>query len=137
MLAGTPVASIALLPHSISFNSTQIAYLLTTGAFQLLFGRLYTICPIKWVFITAITVFEIGSLVCAATPSSVGLITGRAIAGLGAAGIFSGALIILSNVVPLRSRPAYMGMIGGVYGIASVAGPLLGGVFTVRWASPS
>jgi MFS family permease len=105
--------------------------MLTTGAFQLLYGRLYSTFSIKYVFITSISIFELGSLICGATPSSIGLIVGRAIAGVGAAGLFSGALIILAHVVPLHKRPTFMGAIGGMWGIASVAGPLLGGVFTV------
>jgi len=105
--------------------------MLTTGAFQLLYGRLYSTFSIKYVFISSISIFELGSLVCGVTPSSIGLIIGRAIAGVGAAGLFSGALIILAHVVPLHKRPTFMGAIGGMWGIASVAGPLLGGVFTV------
>jgi MFS family permease len=108
--------------------------MLTTGAFQLLYGRLYSTFSIKYVFISSISIFELGSLVCGVTPSSIGLIVGRAIAGLGAAGLFSGALIILAHVVPLRKRPTFMGAIGGMWGIASVAGPLLGGIFTVSFS---
>lgn len=74
-------------------------------------------------------------MICGAAPSSVALIIGRAIAGVGTAGIFSGAMIIIAHSVPLRQRPMYTGIIGAMYGLASVAGPLLGGVFTdkVSW----
>lgn len=101
------------------------AYLLTTCAFQLFFGKCYTFFSIKYVFLAAILVFEIGSAVCGAAPSSIALIVGRAIAGVGSAGVFSGAFLIIANTVPLRKRPAYIGLIGAVYGVASVAGPLM------------
>ncbi|CAK5276777.1 unnamed protein product [Mycena citricolor] len=111
------------------------AYLLTTAATQLLFGKFYTFLPIKWVFVAAIVVFEVGSAICGGAPNSTALIIGRAIAGLGSAGIFSGGMIIIAHSVPLEKRPMYSGLIGGMYGIASVAGPLMGGVFTdkVSW----
>ncbi|KAJ7617128.1 major facilitator superfamily domain-containing protein [Roridomyces roridus] len=111
------------------------SYLLTTASFQLLFGRLYSFLNIKWVFIGAICVFELGSLVCGVAPTSNALIVGRAVAGLGSAGIFNGAMVILSHIVPLEKRPIYTGLISAMYGVASVAGPLMGGAFTdkVTW----
>lgn len=101
-----------------------------TASLQLLYGKFYSYLNIKWVFIVAISIFELGSLICGAAPSSKALIVGRASAGAGAAGIMSGALMILALSVPLRKRPAYAGMITSMYGISSVAGPLLGGALT-------
>ncbi|ORY16260.1 major facilitator superfamily domain-containing protein [Clohesyomyces aquaticus] len=106
------------------------SYLLTTCATQLIYGKFYTFYSIKWVYISALAIFELGSLICGIAPNSNALIVGRAIAGVGAAGIFSGAILIVANTVPLQQRPTYMGLIGGMYGIASVAGPLMGGAFT-------
>ena len=96
------------------------AYLLTTCAFQLIFGKFYTFYSIKWVYLFALFIFEVGSLICGVAPNSVTLIVGRAIAGVGSAGIFSGAVLIVSSSVPLRQRPTYMGILGAMYGIASV-----------------
>ncbi|KAJ5367953.1 Efflux pump roqT [Penicillium cataractarum] len=108
------------------------AYLLTTCSVTLMFGKFYTFYSIKWIYLIALSIFEIGSLVCAVTPNSVGLICGRAIAGLGAAGLFSGSILIITQSVPLVKRPMYTGLVGSMFGIASVAGPLMGGAFTDR-----
>lgn len=109
--------------------------MLTTAGFQLFFGRIYTFYSPKWTFIASIALFEIGSAVSGAAPSSNALIVGRAISGVGGAGMFSGSMVIILNVLPLPKRPLFMGLIGGIFGIASVVGPLLGGVFTsdVSW----
>ncbi|KAH7094398.1 major facilitator superfamily domain-containing protein [Paraphoma chrysanthemicola] len=83
----------------------------------------------------ALGLFEIGSLVCGAAPNSVGLILGRVVAGIGSGGIFSGATLIVAEFKPLNERPIYNGILGAMYAIASVAGPLMGGAFTehVTW----
>ncbi|KAK4038248.1 major facilitator superfamily domain-containing protein [Parachaetomium inaequale] len=111
------------------------SYMLTTACAQLLFGRIYKFYDMKWSFLLSIIVFEIGSAICGAAPNSTAFIVGRAIAGLGSAGIFSGCLLIMIPMIPLHRRPAFQGLFGMVFGIASVMGPLIGGGFTggVTW----
>ncbi|KAJ6474776.1 putative efflux pump antibiotic resistance protein [Mycena sanguinolenta] len=106
------------------------AYLLTTAGTQLLFGKLYTHFSVKHVYLMSIIIFELGSFVCGAAPTSSIFILGRAIAGVGNAGIFSGGLVIIAHTVPLAKRGMFNGMIGGLGGIGSVSGPLLGGILT-------
>jgi len=106
------------------------AYLLAACGFILVYGRVYTFYSTKWVFLSGIILFELGSAVCGAAPSSNALIIGRAIAGFGSSGIMTGAITILVSTVPLQKRPLYQGLFGAVFGVASVAGPLLGGAFT-------
>ncbi|KAH6618014.1 major facilitator superfamily domain-containing protein [Chaetomium sp. MPI-SDFR-AT-0129] len=106
------------------------SYLLTTTALQPTYGSLYRMFSVKWTYLAAVAVFELGSLVCALAPTSNAFIVGRAVAGMGTAGLFSGGVVILSYTLPLRVRPLGFGMIGAMWGIASVAGPLLGGAFT-------
>lgn len=77
-------------------------------------------------------IFEIGSIVCAAAPTSHAFIVGRAIAGIGSAGTFTGAMVIFVDLLPLQKRPKYMGFLGATFGLASIAGPLLGGLFTTK-----
>ncbi|KAM0252500.1 hypothetical protein ACHAP5_001148 [Fusarium lateritium] len=106
------------------------AYLLTTTALQPMYGTIYKYFNVKIAYLAAVFIFEIGSLISAVAPSSVAFIVGRAIAGIGTAGLFSGSIVILSLIMPLEKRPLAFGLIGGMWGIASVAGPLLGGAFT-------
>ena len=91
-----------------------------------------TFFPAKWTFITTAVIFEIGSIVCAAAPTSPAFIVGRAIAGIGSAGTIVGANIVFVDLLPLEKRAIYMGFIGATFGLASIAGPLLGGVFTTK-----
>lgn len=80
------------------------AYLLTNCSFQLLYGKIYTFFSIKAVFLSAVFLFEVGSAICGAAPSSTSFIIGRAIAGLGSSGIMSGAVCL----PPLPSPPFFV-----------------------------
>ncbi|KAL2834781.1 MFS general substrate transporter [Aspergillus pseudoustus] len=113
------------------------AFLMTTGGFQSTWGKIYKYFPLKISFLGAVFIFEVGSLICGVAPNSVALIVGRAIAGIGAAGIGSGVFIIIAFIASPKRRPFFTGIVGMSYGIASVVGPLVGGAFadkvTWRW----
>ncbi|KAG9605530.1 MFS general substrate transporter, partial [Aureobasidium melanogenum] len=112
----------------------ESGFLLPLCALQLSFGLVYTYYATKWVLIILVSVFEIGSIVCASAPTSNVLIVGRVIQGIGGAGIGSGAIIMISMLVPLQARPKWTGGIGAVFGLASILGPLLGGYLTsITW----
>ncbi|ORY11724.1 major facilitator superfamily domain-containing protein [Clohesyomyces aquaticus] len=123
------------------FHSTEdigwytSGYLLTVCSLQPLGGKLYANFSLKWTFLTFFFIFEFGSLLSGAATSSAMLIIGRTIAGAGAAGIMSGTLSILAAVVTLRLRPAYTGILLSLFGVATIAGPLVGGALTqhVSW----
>ena len=106
------------------------AFFLTIASFQAFWGKAYKFFPLKTAYLVSIAVFELGSLICAVSQDSITLIVGRAIAGLGAAGIASGVYIIIAFSAAPEKRAVFTGILGAVYGIASVVGPLLGGVFT-------
>ena len=106
------------------------AFFLTIAAFQSTWGKGYKYFPLKITFMLSIFFFELGSLICAVSQSSTTLIVGRAVQGMGGAGIASGAYTIIAFSAPPKQRPAFTGIMGATFGGASVIGPLLGGVFT-------
>ncbi|KAF2826712.1 MFS general substrate transporter [Ophiobolus disseminans] len=106
------------------------AYMLTCAIFNPLFGSIYKFYDTKWTFMFSVVIFEAGSAVCAAAPDSASFIVGRAVAGIGAAGISCGAIMIVIGLVPLHKRPVFTSFFGMAFGVSSVLGPVVGGIFT-------
>lgn len=103
---------------------------MSLAAFQAFWGKAYKYFPLKIVFLTCIGIFEIGSLIAALAPSSTVLILGRAIQGLGGAGVTGGCYIIFAFITPPKNMTAILGLSSSVWSCSSVLGPLLGGLFT-------
>ncbi|WVQ84184.1 hypothetical protein IAT38_006334 [Cryptococcus sp. DSM 104549] len=135
------IVAIAIAKITSEFDSlTQLPWLasgffLTLLSFNLLYSQSMNIFPSKHVITTAVVIFEVGSLVCGVARSMDVLILGRAIAGLGAAGIFIGAMVVVAELVPLNKRGVYFAMFGVCFAIASLLGSLIGGAFAdhVSW----
>jgi MFS family permease len=87
----------------------------------------------------SVLLFEVGSAICGAAPTMDALIVGRAIAGVGGAGIYLGGLNYFSIFTTVRERPMYIALIGLCWGVGTILGPVVGGLFadhspTWRWA---
>ncbi|WP_052810144.1 MDR family MFS transporter [Streptomonospora alba] len=106
------------------------AYMLAATVGMPIYGKAGDLFGRKVVFQFAILVFLLGSVLCGLAQDMTQLILFRALQGIGGGGLMISAQAIIADVVSARERGRYMGLIGGVFGLASVAGPLLGGVFT-------
>ncbi len=106
------------------------AYLLTSTASTPLYGKISDIYGRRIVFQFAIVIFLLGSLLAGASQNMGQLIATRALQGVGAGGLMALSFIIIGDIVSPRERGRYQGYFGAVWGLASVAGPLLGGFFS-------
>jgi EmrB/QacA subfamily drug resistance transporter len=111
------------------------AFLLAQTAVTPIYGKLGDLYGRKRILQTAIVIFLAGSALCGQAHSMTELIAFRAVQGLGAGGMIVLIQAVIGDVVPPRQRGRYQGLFGAVFGISSVAGPLLGGVIvqSVSW----
>ncbi|MGW0761638.1 MFS transporter [Streptomyces sp. NPDC002814] len=131
MIVATALPKIVGELHGLDRMSWAItAYLLTSTVGLPIYGKLGDLLGRKSVFQFAIVVFVVGSALAGRAQTMDQLIAYRAVQGVGAGGLMIGVQAIIADIVPPRQRGRFMGLIGAAFGLASVAGPLLGGYFT-------
>jgi len=117
----------------------SVSFLMGAAATNLVWGKVFGQFNAKWTYILCVFLFEVGSAVCGSAPSMNALIIGRAICGVGGAGMYVGVMTLLSATTTMHERPMYVGGTGLTWGLGTVLGPIIGGAFTDssagwRWA---
>lgn len=130
-IVSTALPKIASDLHGLSqYSWVATAYLLTSAISTPLYGKISDMFGRKRIFQSAIIIFLVGSMLCGIAQTMNQLILFRGLQGIGAGGLMTLAMTIVGDIVPPRQRGRYQGYFGAVFAISSVAGPLLGGLFT-------
>ncbi|GAB4436607.1 MAG: MDR family MFS transporter [Chloroflexi bacterium OHK40] len=115
-----------------SYSWVFAIYMLTSTTVGPIFGKLSDLYGRRPVYMVAISIFAIGSLLCGLATTMPQLIAARAVQGLGAGGLLPLAFIIVGDMFTLEQRTRVQGLFSGVWGVSSVAGPLIGGFLVDR-----
>jgi EmrB/QacA subfamily drug resistance transporter len=135
-IVSTALPTIVSDLHGLSHYSWVVtSYLLASTISQPIYGKLGDLYGRKRIFQAAIAIFLIGSALCGLSQNIIELTCFRGLQGLGAGGLMVTALAIIGDVVPPRERGRYQGYMGGVFAVASVIGPLIGGFLTQHASS--
>ncbi|KAL4803994.1 major facilitator superfamily domain-containing protein [Aspergillus unguis] len=130
----TLAASLSVIGNALDANDKAAwisgGYFVTSTCFQLIYGRLSDIWSRKLVLFTGLAIFFFGSLASSLSQTATQLIVFRAFTGVGGGGLMTVAQMIVSDVVPLRERGKYQGILGAVVAIANGIGPVIGGALS-------
>ncbi|KAL3475256.1 major facilitator superfamily domain-containing protein [Aspergillus californicus] len=130
----TLAASLSVIGNALNASDKAAwisgGYFVTSTSFQLLYGRLSDIWSRKSILFTGLAIFFLGSLAASLAQSATQLIVFRAFTGIGGGGLMTVAQMIVSDVVPLRERGKYQGILGAVVALANGIGPVIGGALS-------
>jgi len=105
-------------------------YILAAAIVMPLYGKFGDLWGRRWLLLASIGIFTIASIGATFTPNFGALVFFRGLQGIGGGGLMILAMAVIADIVPARDRGKYMGPMGGIFGLAAIAGPLLGGWFT-------